>query len=258
MKAARSSPWKDSMTLSTYRFTVARIQREVADLQRKQADEAKKVADATRKMNAAIASANKASSPSMAKSYLSTAERESKNVESAQEKQAQVAADIARKVGDLTSAQESVRTGEEKERKGQVATYDKQRREQAPAYEKQLKMDASSIKALQSNNDRLSRDLASLAAQMTAAASWPQLVSSLGKMDATARVHEAFAVPRNGTLTHRHVGTAKRSSPTIGWICRTAALTQKQALSRTSRLSESAVRSGASSGRVWPEADRQL
>ena len=146
------------MSLTTDRSTVARLQKEVADLQRKQSDEAKKVAGATKKMNAAFASANKASSASMAKSYLSTAERESRNVEAAQDKQARLASDIARKMGDATRAQESVRNGEEKERKDQAA-----------AYEKQRKLDAGSIKALQSNNDRLARDIASLAAQMTAA-----------------------------------------------------------------------------------------
>lgn len=146
------------MSLSNDRSTVARIQKEVADLQRKQGDEATKVADATKKMNAAVASANKATSPSTAKSYLSTAERESRNVEAAQDKQARIATDIARKMGDLTRAQERVLSGEEKERKDQAA-----------AYEKQRKLDASSMKALQVNNDRLSRDLASLAAQMTAA-----------------------------------------------------------------------------------------
>jgi hypothetical protein len=157
------------MSLSTDRSTLARIQKEVAELQRKQADEVKKIADATKKMNGALASANKATSPSTAKSYLGTAERESRNVEAAQERQARIATDIARKMNDLPRAQEGVRAGEEKERKEQAAVYEKQRREQAATYEKQRKLDASSMKALQVNNDRLSRDLASLAAQMTAA-----------------------------------------------------------------------------------------
>ena len=157
------------MSLSTDRSTVARIQKEVADLQRKQADESKKVADATKKMNAAVASANKASSASMAKSYVGTAERESRNAEIAQEKQARIATDVARKMNDLARAQDSVRTGEEKERKEQATAYEKQRREQSAIYDKQRKVDASSMRALQLNNDRLSRDLASLAAQMRAA-----------------------------------------------------------------------------------------
>jgi len=158
-----------SMTMSNDRSTVARIQKEVADLQRKQSDEAKKVANATKKMNAAVTSANKASSPSIVKSHLGTAERESRNVEAAQDKQARIASDIAGRMDDLARAQESVRTGEEKERKDQAAVYEKHRREQAAAYEKQRKLDTKSIKALQVNNDRLARDLASLAAQMSAA-----------------------------------------------------------------------------------------
>jgi TIR domain len=157
------------MTLSNDRATAAQIQKEVADLQRKQGDEAKKVADSTKKMNAAVSSANKATNPSSAKTYLGAAERESKNVEAAQDKQAKLASDIARKMGDLAKVQDSIRSGEEKERKAQAATNEKQRREQATAYDKQRKSDESALKALQVNNYRLSRDLASLAAQMTAA-----------------------------------------------------------------------------------------
>ncbi len=157
------------MSLSNDRLTAARIQKEVADLQRKQGDEAKKVADSTKKMNGALASANRATNSSTAKSYLGTAERESKNVEAAQDKQARISSDIARKMGDLARAQESVRNGEAKERKNQAVAYEKQRREQAKTYEKQRESDARAIKALQLNNDRLSRDITSLAAQMTAA-----------------------------------------------------------------------------------------
>jgi len=146
------------MSISFDRATEARLQREIATLQRSQSGEAKKVADATKKMNNAVASASSASSASSTQSYLNTAARESRNVEAAQSRQARIAADIAQKMERLTHVQDSIRK-----------RADKERREQAAASERQRKSDADSIKALQVGNDLLSRDLASLAAQMTAA-----------------------------------------------------------------------------------------
>lgn len=72
------------MSLQYDRSTVTRLQKELSDLQRKQAEEMKRVALATKNMNSALASASRASSPSSASSYLSTANREAKNVETAQ------------------------------------------------------------------------------------------------------------------------------------------------------------------------------
>lgn len=146
------------MSLSTDRATVARIQKEITDLQRKQADEMKKAAQATKNMNSAMASASRASSTSTAKSYLSTADRETKNIEAAQDRAARYGADISRKMADLSIAQARVLSGEEKER-----------RDQAAAYNKHLKADEAARKKLQTDNLTLFRDLASLKSQLTAA-----------------------------------------------------------------------------------------
>ena len=146
------------MSLSLDRSTVARIQKEINDLQRKQADEMKKVAQATKNMNSAQSSALKASNPSSARSYLNTAGREAKNIEAAQERSARYGTDISRKMGDLTHAQARVFSGEEKQRKDQVAIHERQR-----------KVDEAARKKLESDNVALAKDLANLKAQLTAA-----------------------------------------------------------------------------------------
>jgi len=146
------------MSLSSDRSTVARIQKEINDLQRKQADEMKKVAQATKNMNSAMASASRASSASSVKSYLGTAERESRNVEAAQDRAARYGAEISRKMDDLSRAQARVFSGEEKERRDQAAAFDKQR-----------KADEAMRKKLHADNLILFRDLASLKSQLTAA-----------------------------------------------------------------------------------------
>lgn len=146
------------MSLSLDRSTVARVQKEINDLQRKQAEEMKKVAQATKNMNSARGSASRASSPSTARSYLNTADREVKNIEAAQDKAARYGADISRKMIDLTSAQERVFKGEEKQRKDQAAIHERQR-----------KADEAARNKLESSNLALAKDLANLKAQLTAA-----------------------------------------------------------------------------------------
>lgn len=146
------------MSLSLNRSTVARLQKEINELQRKQAEEMRKVAQATRSMNSAQNSASRASSPSSARSYLSTADREAKNVEAAQERAAKYGTDISRKMSDLTNAQERVFDGEEKQRKDQAAVHDRQR-----------KSDEEARRKLQAANSALAKDLANLKAQLTAA-----------------------------------------------------------------------------------------
>jgi hypothetical protein len=146
------------MSLSTDRQTVARLQKDINDLQRRQADEMSKVAQATKNMNSAMASASKASSPSSARSYVNTAERAAKNLETAQERAARCSSDISRKMDDLARAQALVLSGEEKERRDQAARYDKQR-----------KADEGARKKLQADNLALSRDLTNLKNQLTAA-----------------------------------------------------------------------------------------
>ena len=146
------------MSLSSDRQTVARLQRDINDLQRRQAEEMRKVAVANKNMNSAMASAARASSPSSARSYMSTAEREARNLETAQDRAARYSADISRKMDDLARAQALVSSGEERERRDQAARYDKQR-----------KADEAARKKLQADNLALSRDLASLKTQLTAA-----------------------------------------------------------------------------------------
>lgn len=143
--------------MSNDRATVVRLQKDISDLQRKQADEMKKVATVTKNMNSAMASASR-SSPSAAQSYRNTADREARNIDSAQETAAKLSSDIARKMSDLNQAQERIMKGEEKERRDQTA-----------AYEKQRKSDETSRKQLQEANHALSKDIASLRAQLTAA-----------------------------------------------------------------------------------------
>ncbi len=146
------------MSLDSARSAVTRLQKDINELQRKQADEMKKVAQATKNMNSAMASASRASSQSTAQSYMRTADREAKNVESAQDKAARFGNDISRKMGDLTRAQEQVFSAEERQRKDQAA-----------AYEKQRKADENARNTLRADNAVLARDLANLKAQMTAA-----------------------------------------------------------------------------------------
>ena len=146
------------MSLSIDRSTVSRIQKEINGLQRQQAAEMKKVAQATKNMNSAISSASRASSPSTARTYMNTADREARNIETAQDRAARYSADISRKTDDLTRAQERVRSGEEKERRDQAAAHDKQR-----------KADEGVRRKMQADNLTLSRDLANLKNQLTAA-----------------------------------------------------------------------------------------
>ena len=145
------------MSLSSDRAAVTRIQKDISDLQRRQADEMKKIATATKNMNSALASASRAS-PSSAQSYRNTADREAKNIDYAQGKAASYGSDIARKMADLSKAQEQVIKGEERER-----------RDQAAAYDKQFKADEASRKQLQDANRALSKDIDGLRVQLTAA-----------------------------------------------------------------------------------------
>lgn len=146
------------MSLSLDRSTVARVQKEINELQRKQAEEMKKGAQATKNMNSAMSSASRASSPSSAKGYLNTADREARNVEAAQERAARYGTDISRKMSDLTHVQGRVFSGEEKQRKEQLAIHERQR-----------KADEDARKRLQSDNLALAKDLANLRDQLTAA-----------------------------------------------------------------------------------------
>ncbi len=146
------------MSVSTERTTVARLQKAIGDIQRKQADEVRKIAEHTKRANAATASAARASSQSSANTHLSTATRESRNVENAQAKNAAYAADVARKTDELIRAQVRLAKSEE-----DVS------RKTAKAYEKQKKESANQLDSLQAENVSLAENLSSLKAQVLAA-----------------------------------------------------------------------------------------
>lgn len=145
------------MSLNNDRATVLRIQKDISDLQRKQAEEMKKAATANKNMSSALASAAR-SNPSIAKNYKSIADREAKNLDSAQEKAANFSSSIAQKMSDLSRAQERVMKGEDLERKDQAANHERQRR-----------ASVDSFKKLQEANISLSKDIASLESQLMAA-----------------------------------------------------------------------------------------
>ena len=146
------------MSLSFDRANVARITKTIGDLQRKQADENRKIAEHTKRMNSAMASASRASSQSTANSYLSTATRESKNIEDAQNRLARHSVDVASKTQDLIRAQDIVAKGEEKERLENIKTQEKHR-----------KIDEAARKSLQDTNKSLVEQITGLRAQVIAA-----------------------------------------------------------------------------------------
>ena len=117
------------MSLATDRSNLARINREISDLRAKEAREAKSAADAQKKIASANASARRASSPSTAKSYLSTAEREGRNLTTAQANQAKYATQAASKTQDAARLQEKIAKEEESDRKKTAAADDRRRRE---------------------------------------------------------------------------------------------------------------------------------
>jgi len=146
------------MTLSSDRSTEARLQKEINELQRKQSAESKKVAQATKKQNAALASAARTTSTATAKSYLSQAERESKNIERAHDQAANLASDISRKSDELLRVRKRVTDGEEKLRKDQTKALGNQRKTEEKARER-----------LQADNSRLAKDLEDFKHQINAA-----------------------------------------------------------------------------------------
>lgn len=149
------------MSLSMDRNLATRLTKEISDLRSKEAGELKKEADATKKLNSAMASASKASSQSSASMHLSTATREAKNVEAAQDRRARYSADGARKSQELARIQDRIARAEEAERK---AT--------ASAEKKRLQNDERARKDLASANTKLRRDyearVANLEAQLMA------------------------------------------------------------------------------------------
>lgn len=117
------------MSLNHERATLARLNKEIADCRIKEAGEVKKAADAQKKVNNALDSSRRASSPSSAKMYLSTAERETKALQNAQENQSRHSAQGASKARDAARLHEKISKEEESQRKKAVGEEDKRRRD---------------------------------------------------------------------------------------------------------------------------------
>ena len=124
------------MSISSYRSTVNRLNREIGDLRKREASEIRKEADATIKANAAQISASRASNASLAKSYRDAAARASKDVEVARDRRARHAADIARKSQELIRAQERVSRAEATEQKAAAVAAAQHRKEEQNARKK--------------------------------------------------------------------------------------------------------------------------
>lgn len=118
------------MSLSSYRSNLLRLQKDISDLRNKEAAEVKKAAEAQKKINSALDSARRASSPSSAKSYLSTADREGRNLETAQTNQSRYSSQAASKLQDATRLQEQIAKEEENERRKAATADDKRRRDE--------------------------------------------------------------------------------------------------------------------------------
>lgn len=116
------------MSLAMDRSALIRLQKEIGELRTKEAGEVKKAADAQKKMTAAQASAAKASS-GLRSSYLSTADRESRALQSALDTQGRFANQVAAKTKEAARLQEKIMKEEERERKATQAADDKRRRD---------------------------------------------------------------------------------------------------------------------------------
>lgn len=146
------------MSLHLDRSTEARLEREIQTLQMKQAAEMKKVAVATKNQNSAINSAARSTSQASAKSHISKADREARNLERAHEQAARFGSEITRKMDELSRVRKRIFAGEEKQRKEQLKLAEKHRTAEAKAR-----------KELQDDNSKLAKDLQNLKEQLTAA-----------------------------------------------------------------------------------------
>jgi hypothetical protein len=118
------------MSLSQDRSTLSRLNQEIAALRAKEAGEVKKAAEAQRKINSALDSARRTNSASLAKSYLSTADRESKNLQTAQDNQSRYSSQAASKTKSAADLQDKIAKEEERERIKTASADDKRRRDE--------------------------------------------------------------------------------------------------------------------------------
>ena len=163
------------MSLSTDRSSLSRLNKEIADLRTKEAAEVKKAAEASKKVNAAMDSARRASSSSTAKSYISTADRESGNAQTAQVNQSRYAHQAASKIKSATDLQDKIAKEEERERK-KAQDADEKRRHEEDARRKsdeqrQRRVDQATATAARAMQSRISELEAQVTAQLEAAAS---------------------------------------------------------------------------------------
>lgn len=163
------------MSLSTDRSNLSRINREIADLRAKEATEVRKAVEASKKANAAMDSARRSSSSSSAKSYVSTAERETKNAQTAQTNQSRYAEQAAAKIKSATALQEKIAKEEERERKKAQDADTKRRRDDEARRkfeeQRQRRIDQANDVAARAMQSRIDELEAQVAAQLEAAAS---------------------------------------------------------------------------------------
>lgn len=117
------------MSLSSDRSNLVRLNKEIGDLRTKEANEGKKAAEANKKMLTAQTNAAKATSTGTRSSYISTADRESKNMMTAQANQGRYADQVASKTKDAACLQEKIMKEEERERKTTQSADEKRRRD---------------------------------------------------------------------------------------------------------------------------------
>lgn len=117
------------MSLANNRSALIRLNNDIALLRRKEADEVKKIADAQRRINSASDSARRASTTSSAKMHLSTIDRESRNLQTAQDNQSRYSSQAATKTKEASRLQERIIREEENERKNALAAEDRRKRD---------------------------------------------------------------------------------------------------------------------------------
>lgn len=155
------------MSLANDRSSLIRLNKEIGDLRTKEASEGKKVADAQKKMLAAQTSASKASAGSRA-SYISTAERESRTMVTAQSNQGRYADQVASKTKDAARLQETIMKEEERERKAAQAADDKRRRDEGARRRADDKRQKTAAAASAEANRALQQRVSELEAQVLA------------------------------------------------------------------------------------------
>ena len=163
------------MSLANYRTTLSRLNKEIADLRAKEAAEVKKAAEARKRINIALDSARRASSPSSAKNYQSTADRENRNLQAAQDNQSRYSSQAALKIKEAVRVQDKIAKEEENERKKSASADDKRRRDdeaRRKADERnQKRAEAAATKAAHAMQQKIAALEAQIAEQLNLQAS---------------------------------------------------------------------------------------